>query len=89
MFALSGTLKLKKPLPFLDVHCRFGVSRETIMTLVKNGFLIEIWGPKAVGMTLKLSNKGKAYLKKLEAASKYEPKMRKNAIIRLKRSTIL
>jgi len=80
---------LKKPLPFLEVHGRFGVSKSTMTSLVKNGFLIEMWGPKAVGVRLKLSNKGKAYLKELEAASKYEPKMRKNAIIQLKRSTML
>jgi hypothetical protein len=80
---------LRKPLPFLEVHVRFGVSKSTMTSLVKNGFLIEMWGPKAVGVRLRLSNKGMAYLKELEAASKCEPNMRKNAIIRLKRSTML
>jgi len=80
---------LRKPLPFLEVHGRFGVSKPIIMSLVKNGFLIEMWGPKAVGVRLILSNKGMAYLKELQAASKCEPKMRKKAIIQLKRSTML
>jgi len=80
---------LKRPLSFLDVHSRFGVSKPTIMRLVKNGFLMEMWGPRSVGVRFGLSDKGKAYLKELEAASECEPKMRKSAVIRLKRATTL
>jgi len=74
---------LKEPSPFLELHYRFNVSKQTIKRLVKNGLLTEIWGPKAVGVRFKLTSKGKTYLKELEAAAKYEPKMRKSAIIRL------
>jgi len=75
---------LKEPLPFLELHCRFGVSKQTIRGLVKNGFLMETWGPKAVGVRFKPTSKGKIYLKELEAAAKIEPKIRKKASIRLK-----
>jgi hypothetical protein len=74
-----------QPLPFLDLHARFGVSKQTIRRLVKNGFLIEEWGPKAIGVRFKLSREGKVYLKELEAAAKYESKMTENDFIRLKR----
>jgi len=76
---------LKKPLPFLEVHSQFGILRPAITSLVKNGFLIEMWGPKAVGVRFKLSDKGEVYLRKLEAASRCDPTMRKSATIRLKR----
>jgi len=78
---------LKEPLPFLDLHGRFGVSKQTIRGLVKNGLLTQMWGPKAVGVRFKLTNKGKIYLKKIEAAAKIEPKIRENSFIRLKYST--
>jgi len=75
---------LKEPLPFLELHCRFRVSKQTIRGLVKNGFLMETWGPKAVGVRFKPTSKGKIHLKELEAAAKIEPKIRKKASIRLK-----
>jgi len=75
---------LKEPLAFLDLHVRFGVSKQTIRRLVKNRLLTEIWGPKAVGVRFKLSKKGENYLRQLEAAAKYEPKIKENPLIRLK-----
>jgi len=75
---------LKEPLPFLDLHVRFGVSKQTIRRLVKNGILMEVWGPKAIGVRFKLSKKGKTYLKELEAAAKYDSKMKEKDFIRLK-----
>jgi len=75
---------LEEPLPFLDVHARFGVSKQTIRRLVKNGLLVEVWGPKAIGVRFKLSKKGKIYLKELEAAARYEPRMKEKSFIRLK-----
>jgi hypothetical protein len=74
----------KKPLPFLDLHVLFGVSKQTIRRLVKRGFLSEAWGPKAVGLRFKLSEKGKSHLNDLQAASKYESKTTKRDFIRLK-----
>jgi len=74
----------KEPLPFLDVHVRFGVSKQTVRRLVNNGLLMEEWGPKAIGVRFKLSKKGKMYLKKLEAAAKYESKVGEKEFIRLK-----
>jgi len=75
---------LKEPLPFLDIHGRFGVSKQIVRGLVKNGFLREIWGPKAIGIRFRLTNKGRMHLRKLEAAAEYEPKMRETTFIKLK-----
>jgi len=74
----------KEALHFLDLHNRFGVSKQTIKRLVKKGLLMEEWGPKAIGVRFRLAEEGKAYLKELQAAAKYKPKMRKNAYITLR-----
>jgi predicted transcriptional regulator len=74
-----------QPLSFLDLHARFGVSKQTIRRLVKNGLLIEEWGPQAIGVRFKLSKRGKLYLKELEAAAKYESKIAKKDLIRFNR----
>jgi len=75
---------LREPLSFLELHSRFAVSKRTVVRFVKNGLLNEVWGPRAVGVRFKLSKKGKTYLKELEEAAKYEPKMMEKAFIRLK-----
>jgi len=80
---------LKEPLPFLELHGRFGVSKQTMRRLVKNGFLREMWGPKAVGVRFKLTSKGKIFLKESEAAARYEPRIREKSFIRLKQRTSL
>ena len=79
----------EEPLPFLDLHVLFGVSKQTIRRLVKRGFLSEAWGPKAVGLRFKLSKKGRSYLNELEAASRYEPKRTGKDFIRLKDKAFL
>jgi DNA-binding MarR family transcriptional regulator len=80
---------LKEPLPFLDIRNRFNVSRQTITRLVKRGLLTETWGSKGVGVRFKLTSKGKAYLKQLEEASKYELKIRESPLTRLKQRSIV
>jgi len=75
---------VKEPLPFLDLHGRFGVSKQIVRRLIKNGFLRETWGPKAIGVRFKLTNKGRVHLRELEAAAKYEPTVRETTFIRLK-----
>lgn len=79
---------LLKPASFLDLHGRFGVSKETVKSLMKNGLLAEVWGSKAVGLRFKLTRKGKAYLRELEAAAKCEPKIKKKAFIKLRQMTL-
>lgn len=74
----------KEPLAFLDLHVRFGASKQTIRSLVKRGLLKEVWGPKAVGVRFKLSGKGKGHLEKLEAASEYELRTTRRNFVRLK-----
>jgi len=78
---------LKEPLTFLDLHSRFGVSKQIIRRLVKKGLLMEIWGPKTVGVRFKLSYKGKIHLRKMEGAAKLEPEMRERVFIRVKHRT--
>jgi hypothetical protein len=79
----------RQPLPFLDLHVLFGVSKQTIRRLVKRGFLSEAWGPKAVGLRFKLSKKGRSYLNELEAASKYESQTTRRDCIRLRSKAFL
>jgi len=80
---------LKEPLPFLDIHGRFGVSKQIIKGLVKSGLLVEVWGPQAIGVRFKLTRKGKIHLKELEAAARTEPRMREITFMRLKHRTPL
>jgi len=75
---------LKEPLPFLDLHSCFGVSKQVVGRLAKNGFIKEVWGPKAIGVRFGLTSKGRIYLRELEAAAKYKPMMRETGFIRLK-----
>jgi hypothetical protein len=74
----------KKPLPFMDIHSRLGVSKQTIIGLVKSGFLAEFWGKEGVGIRFKLTRKGKHLLKQLDAAARYEPQVKEKPLIRLK-----
>lgn len=74
----------KRPLSFMDIHSSLGVSRQTIIGLVKSGFLAEFWGKEGVGIRFKLTHKGKHLLKQLEAAARYEPLVKEKPLIRLK-----
>lgn len=73
-----------KPLPFLDIHRRFGISKQIVKGFVKRGFFEEVWGPKNIGVRFQLTEKGEAYLKRLEKASHFEHQQRKKIFIRLK-----
>lgn len=73
-----------QPLPFLDIHKRFGISKRTVMGFVRRGFLKEEWGPNDIGVRFGLTEKGRSRLRQLEAAAHLEPKQRKNIFIRLK-----
>jgi hypothetical protein len=92
--SLSGVEKihllrtLMKPTTFLDIHGRFGVSKETIKSLMKNGLIAELWGPKAVGLRFKLTRNGRAHLRELEKAAKCEPRIEEKAFVKLKKTTM-
>ena len=73
----------KKPSTFLDLHRRFGVSRQIVKGLIKNGLIAETWAPKGIGVRLKLTRKGKTHLKELEVAAECEPSLAKKAFVRL------
>lgn len=75
---------LNKPLPFLDIHRRFGISKQVVEGFVKRGFFEEVWGPRNIGVKFKLAEKGEAYLRRLEEASRFEPQQLKKIFIRLK-----
>jgi len=80
---------LKEPLPFLDIHDRFSVSRQTITRIVNAGLLKETWGSNGVGLRFEITNKGKTYLKELEEASKCELKIRQSSLTRLKERSVV
>lgn len=73
-----------QPLPFLDIRTHFGVSKRTIMGLVRRGFLEEEWGPRDIGVRFRLTKKGRSYLRQLEAAAHVELQQREKIFIRLK-----
>lgn len=74
----------REPLSFLDLHVRFGVSKQTIRRLVKNRFLVEVWGSNDIGVQFKLTKESKNHLKELEATAKYDSKIAEKSLIRLK-----
>jgi hypothetical protein len=74
----------RKPLTFLDLHGCFGVSRQMVKGLVKNGLIAETWATKGIGVRFKLTRKGKAHLRELEAAAQFEPNLAKKAFVQLK-----
>jgi len=80
---------LKEPLPFIDVHAQFNVSRHTITRLVRKGLLMETWGSKGVGVRFKLTSKGKTWLAHLEEASKCDPRIRESPLTRLKQRSVV
>ena len=76
-----------KPSTFLDIHGRFGVSREVIESFVRHGLLKEIWGPEHIGVRFSLTAKGKRFLKELESAANFKPP-RREKLIALKREIL-
>lgn len=73
-----------QPLPFLDIHERFGISKRMVVGFMKRGFFEEVWGPRNIGVKFKLTEKGEAYLKRLEKASRFKNRQLKKISIRLK-----
>jgi len=71
-------------LPFLDIHGRFGVSKQMVERFVKRGFFEEEWGPRNIGVRFKLTRRGEAYLRRLEKASNLENQQRRKIFIHLK-----
>lgn len=76
-----------KPLPFLEIHKHFAISKQTITRFVEKGLLEEKWGPKDIGVKYRLTKKGRAYLRQLEAATHLESTRWKSIFIRLKMRT--
>jgi hypothetical protein len=74
----------KKPLSVLDLHVHFGVTKQTIKRLIKNGFLKEVWGSKAIGVRFKLTNRGESHLKELVTTARHDSRITGKNQIRLK-----
>jgi hypothetical protein len=68
---------LDQPLTFLELHGRFGVSKQIIEGFVRRGLFEEAWGPKDIGVRFRLTDEGRKRLKELEAAASFEPPKRK------------
>jgi hypothetical protein len=79
----------KKPLPYLELHVRFGVSKQTMRGFIRRGWLTEMWGQGGVGTRFRLSEKGRNHLRELEAAAKYKTKATQKDLIRLRQQTFL
>lgn len=75
---------LNQPLPFLDIHRRFDVSKRIVEGFVRRGLFEEVWGPKDIGVKYKLTEKGKGCLERLEKASRFKHQQRRKIFIRLK-----
>ncbi len=71
-------------LPFLDIHRRFGISKQTVQGFVRRGLFREVWGPRNIGVKYKLTEEGKAHLKRLEKAALLEEQEQQKIFIRLK-----
>jgi hypothetical protein len=71
-------------LPFLDIHRRFGISKQTVQGFVRRGFFSEVWGPRNIGIKYKLTKEGKVHLKRLEKAALLEEQEQQKIFIRLK-----
>ncbi len=79
---------LSRSLPFLDLHERFSISKQTITRLVKRGLLEETWGSDGVGVTFNLTEKGKAQLEEIWAGSRYKPTIKRSSLTRLKQRSV-
>ena len=77
-----------QPLSFMDLHSQFKTSKSTVKTLIKNGLIQEVWGPKDIGVKYKLASKGKSHLRKLKTATKLEIDEIGKARIQLKHKII-
>jgi hypothetical protein len=69
-----------QPLTFLELHSRFGVSRQVVQGLVRRGLFEEVWGKRDIGVTFRLTKKGQRYLKELQAAADFQPPKNKKFI---------
>ncbi len=93
--SLSATEKLsmlktlsRRPLSYLDLRTLFDIPKRTVRTLVKNGLIEEVWGPKNIGIRFRLTRMGEEHLKRLKTAARLgEDKVRK-ATIRLKQRNL-
>jgi hypothetical protein len=79
----------KKPLPYLELHECFGVSKQTMRGFIRRGWLTEMWGQGGVGTRFKLSEKGINHFRELEAAAKYKTKTTQKDLIRLRQKAFL
>jgi hypothetical protein len=73
----------KEPLTFIELHRQFGVSKQTLEGLVRNGFLEEVWGKSGVGLKFTITGAGKECLKELEESASYGPKIKRVVGFRL------
>lgn len=78
----------KEPLTFLELHRRFGVSKQTLAGLLRNGVLEEVWGKNGIGLKFTITSAGRERLKGLEENARYSPKIRKVGRFRLNQASV-
>jgi len=72
------------PKSYVDLKTRFKVSKPTLRTLTKKGIVEEVWGPRNIGITYQLTEKGKKHLNRLKMAARLKRDKIKDLSIRLK-----
>jgi hypothetical protein len=75
---------LKEPLPFLHLHALFGLSKQSMNTLLDAGLLKETWGKRGIGKRLMLTAKGRSYLEQLRKTRKHLLAPKGKRLMRLK-----
>lgn len=72
------------PLPYLNIHGHFHISKRIIRGYVRKGLLEETWGPKNVGILYKLTEKGLKRLQRLKKVTRLAVGKKEKISIRLK-----
>ncbi len=82
MFDLLQELS-KQGLNLREINRRFGISKQSIQRLVRNGALREEWGKKGIGVQYQLSKKSKEQLAAIRETSRIKSP-RKESFLRLR-----
>lgn len=77
----------RQPLPYLDLHARFSISKHVVKTLLRNGLVKETWGSKNIGVRFQLTGKGEKRLKQLKVAARLGKNNIRKTAIKLKHRT--
>lgn len=74
---------LKEPLTYSELHKQFGLSKQTLASLMRNGFIEEVWGKSGVGLKFAITDAGKKLLTTLKESARYDPHIKEIGRFRL------